>query len=403
MNRKHALIVLSAALAARLIYAFLAPASVSYDSAEYLKIAGNLLSAGSYSMDGAVPAIQRAPGYPFFIALTGLFSGGIKLPFLLACQALLDSVSAVYVLALGAAFLPPAWALGAGLFYALHPVFIGFSGMALSETLFMHFWLAFMNLSLRGQKDGGTARWAAAGALLALAALTRPAHMFYLLPAALLLALSAPGVKAAAARLAAFAGAFLLCLAPWTVRNYKVTGAFLPVCTGGALALWIGSVPGTAYPDELLRTRTMEYLKTLEGEAELSAIAKENWRRQGPAIVADLPRRLVKFWVTSHSSVFLMEKPNRAYAAEGRYGALAFKAALLLLQAATLALALAGLLALRRRPLDAAFLLMPALFASAHILSDWGPSRYHISALPPLGVLALYALSRRGGKKEPAR
>lgn len=402
INRRHAILVFSAALLARLVYALLlSPGPLSADSSEYLSIAGNLLSSGAYSIDGAAPAIQRAPGYPFFAALTGLFSGGVNLPFLLACQVLLDSVSAVYALALAAAFLPPAWALGAGLLYALHPVFIAFSAQALSETLFMHFWLAFLLVSRRSLSSGRAAGWAGAGALLALAALTRPAHMYFLVPFAVLL-FALAGLRAGAVRLALLAGTFALCLAPWTLRNYRVTGAFLPVCTGGAFALWVGSVPGTAYPDDLAAAVPLEKMKTVEGEAILSRLAKDNWRAHAPAILKTLPRRLAKFWLTSHSSVFRLEQANAAYAAQGRYGALALKAALLLLQALTLGLALAGAFLLRARAPDAAFLLLPAVFVSAHILNDWGPSRYHISALPPLGVLAMYALSRftaRAAKK----
>ena len=387
MNRRNILITAAAALVLRLAYVFFYGADpLNPDSLNYLAIAKNLLASGSFSLDGIAPTMSRAPGYPLFIAATGLLTGGVNIKAVLAAQAVLDSATAVYVLLLAARFVPAGWALAAGLFYALHPVFTGFSGMLLSESLFMHFWLLFLLSFRRGLEDGRLTPWALAGLALALGVLTRPAHMFYPLPAAFLLAIRRPGLKAAVAGFAIFLAAAAATMTPWVIRNYRVSGLFVTVATGGSAAVWLGSMDHFPNKADIDAVWPGPDYKSPEAERAFAAAAKKNWQENRRRILLHLPYRLRKFWVTSHSSVFRVEMPN-AY-----YRALVCKTLLLALQVLTLAGGLAGAWILRRRWQDALFLLMPAAYVSAHILNDWGPGRYHLSALPCLAITALWGL-----------
>src|SRR5205823_6068560 len=40
-----------------------------------------------------------------------------------------------------------------------------------------------------------------------------------------------------------------VCLAPWTVRNYRVFGRIVPVCESGGINLWIGNNPAATGDD----------------------------------------------------------------------------------------------------------------------------------------------------------
>ena len=44
-------------------------------------------------------------------------------------------------------------------------------------------------------------------------------------------------------------------MTPWTARNYRVTGAFLPVSTGAGTAFWLGNYPGNYGYDPYDTTR----------------------------------------------------------------------------------------------------------------------------------------------------
>lgn len=394
--------VFAAALALRLLLLLLLNAPhTNSDTKEYLDIAANLAASGAYTQDGATPDHTRAPGYPVFLAAASLLPGAAEAG-AQAAQCVLDSLSAVLVVLLAASFFGRRAALLAGLAYAAHPVFAGLSRMLLSETLFMFLWLGFMCLLARGLLGGRERLFAAAGFVLGLAVLTRPAHMFY--PAALLpvfFFLDAPLAR----RLRGFAllaAVFALTLAPWTARNYGHFRRVIPVCTGSALALWIGSMPQLTETLELTTIWPGKDMKSFEAEAVFLAAAKKNWRENYPALILFLPVKLARFWTTSHSAVFGILEPNRRYLDTGRLAPLAFKLFLFGVQFAVLAGGLAGAWLLRRDWRRLLVLVMPALYVSAHILNDCGPSRYHISALPPLFILALGALEAKlsGG---PAR
>jgi hypothetical protein len=56
------------------------------------------------------------------------------------------------------------------------------------------------------------------------------------------------GLKAAKPALVFTLIAFA-CLAPWTIRNYRVFGSIVPVCASGGLNLWIGNNPAATGDD----------------------------------------------------------------------------------------------------------------------------------------------------------
>ncbi len=401
--KKTFLAATGTALVIRLCFLFFWTGThLNSDSGEYLAIAGNLAASGAYSIDGTTPDHTRAPLYPFLIAAVKKLSPAPGLRAILTAQCLLDSLSAGLVCLLAAAFFGRRTALLAGLAYAAHPVFTGFTGLILSETLFMFFWLSFMCLLAYALEGAKPRLFAAAGAALGLAVLTRAALLYY--PAALLpiIYFSRGPFKNRALCLVLALAAFAAALAPWTIRNEVQFRRFLPVCTGGALATWFGSVPEFNDNAGLYSIWPGGDVKSFEAEAAILKVAKENWRTNAPAIIKFLPKKLAKFWITSHSSVFDVVKPNSYYLKNGLVSVFIFKAALLALQTAILIGGLWGLWALRADWRRLLMLLMPALYVSAHIFNDSGPARYHIAALPPLIILGLGAFEKILSEKKAA-
>lgn len=404
-RRSSVLLVFLASLLLRLAFhAAWRGEPIAPDSASYLSVAANVAEGRGFMMDAGVPDSNRAPLYPALLAgIRLLFGGGIT-PILLA-QALLDSLTAVWILLLATSLAGPRSGLLSGLVYALHPVFIGYTHWILSETFFFDLWFLSLWLTAQAWVGRRASLFACGGAALALAVLCRPAHMFY--PAAILAALALGEIpwRRAAVCGAAFCAAFVLVLSPWTGRNWLRFHKIIPVVTGGGNAWYVGSLPD--YPSI---AQIQEAAKgdpfSPEGDRALSLAAKRNWRDHGPALAARLPRRLLKFWITSHCSVFSMDRTNADYRERGQWGALAFKFALIGLQILIVAAGIWGAWALRsfwRRGL--LLLLMPAAYASLHILNDYQPNRYHLTALPCLWMLFFWALSERSGwnRKEKTR
>lgn len=361
------------------------------DSASYLSLARQLASGHGFSMDGASPDASRAPLYP--MSLAGLdFIFGERIRIIQIAQALIDSLSAVWVFLLACSVAGEAAGFASGLAYALHPVFAGFTCNIVSETLFFQF--LFLSLMLWGSaaRKDRSGLFAASGAALGLAVLCRPAHLFYL--GALLPAWLVSRRRQALKEWALALGVFVLCLVPWTIRNHVRFGRFIPVMTGGGAAWWIGSLthyPSSEESDRLSQGRPKD--PAMEGI--FMKTAKENWRRDAGPLLRQMPKRLFKFWVTSHSSVFRIEQSNETYRTQRRWGTLAFKASLMALQTMTLLFGLWGALALRARWRQWLWLALPAAYVSLHVFNDWGPSRYHLSALPCFWIIGAWALAER--------
>lgn len=209
-----------------------------YDEKAYSSLATSLWQRHAYD------DTYRAPGYPFFVALVyGIFDRRPGAVFALQALLLLAQLWLTFRLALritqhrGQALLT-LWLC------ALWPPFYEAIPILNTEILFavqlgLSFWLLYQAM------DRSSWRWsAAAGVALGLAALTKAVLLpFVGLAVLFLLGRSFPRRTAVARSAALILGAALV-LTPWTYHNYRVTGTFVPVSTGGGFNFWQGNWPG---------------------------------------------------------------------------------------------------------------------------------------------------------------
>ena len=193
----------------------------SGDTASYLEPGRNLLLHGRF-ITGALPEIDRTPGYPLFLALFSLIGPATAA----LAQVLLSAFTVLLVWRLArAVFAGERVALLAAWLFAFEPVSVIYSVRLLPETLF----LALMLLSLERLavflRDRNLFVLAQAGLGLASATFVRPVS--YYLPVALALGLFAalarvPGLRWKAS--AVLLLSVLPWLAAWQVRNKIETG-----------------------------------------------------------------------------------------------------------------------------------------------------------------------------------
>jgi hypothetical protein len=113
-----------------------------------------------------------------------------------------------------------------------------------------------------------------------------------------------------------------------------------------------------------------------------------------------MPRRFVRFWLTSHSAVFGSDEPLSVYRAEGRWGPVATRAVLWGLQLSILALAAWGLWSARRAWNPAATLTVCAFgYYSLHLFTGYWTNRYHLPALALLTAVAGATALRLAGER----
>lgn len=225
-------VVFALALLVRILWIAASADGLKSDELDYHNLAASLVQSCSYEQNGA-PTAYRPPGYPFF--LWAVYSvAGIRHVAPLVLQALLDALLAL-LLYVWLSRSHPRAAVLAGVFWALFPAAVLFSGLLLSETLFTAVMFASI-LTLDRTQASATAVFS--GLLLGFACLIKPwAIVFAALLALVGLARRDPDRRMALACLAA-----LLTLLPWMVRNELAMG-FFGISTNTGMNLYVGNNP----------------------------------------------------------------------------------------------------------------------------------------------------------------
>ncbi|MCX6355774.1 MAG: glycosyltransferase family 39 protein [Candidatus Aureabacteria bacterium] len=251
MRVRSVVAILLLAFGLRLIFVFF-PAELKpfSDMQEYHEKACMILDTGSYGPS------SRPPLYPVFLAsvyrIFGIHSFAVRL-----IQALMGTAVCLftYLIALRLWGERAAWM--SGLLVACYPSLVVYTGLLMSENLFIFLLMASLWILLCPGRRGAFA-CVAAGILLGVACLTRSILIGFIPIAALWLWRKRSGREGMVCLLGA-----LLAIAPWTIRNYRYYQRFIPVDLYGGYNFLIGNTPYATGRQELgtLRTLEAEYWK----------------------------------------------------------------------------------------------------------------------------------------------
>ncbi len=298
------------------------------DATEYDTIAVNLARGNGYAMTPGIPTPIRAPAYPVLLAAVYSFSGH-SLPAVRWVQALIGALTCLLIYAAGRKFLSERISFLGGVLLAAYPVLIAYTGLILSETLFTFFLAASMYFFARGLVRGDTVSFAGTGILLGSATLTRPTTILFPFLLAAVIFLRMPSFRLRRS-LIVFVG-FLFIVLPWTIRNYVVFQTVIPVATGASVGVFATGymVSGHTWEegiDEIVnRSRAYEKrhargkMAPIVFDRQLKKDGREMIKHNIPGFLALAVRRLPTFWVSSHSSVFGIDRPVDEYLAAKRY------------------------------------------------------------------------------------
>jgi hypothetical protein len=213
------------------------------------------------------------PLYPYFIAVPYRLSG--RLTSVLWLQVLVGALLFPAVGLLGARCFSPRTGLVTAAVVAVYPELVWFAAHFWSETLFLTllFWGLERTTAADDARDGPARTVAAfaAGLILGFAALTRETALPVAALAAAWLAWPRSG-RSGWRPGAVLLLATLLVVTPWTLRNWRVFGAFVPISTYGALNLWLGNTE--ADRDEVYRLSD-----SVEGPIAQYRLAREEARK----------------------------------------------------------------------------------------------------------------------------
>lgn len=345
------------------------------DQREYLELGRNLLNGRGLVMrdnrlDVDVYAF-RAPGYPMFVALCGGNVRAIRI-----AQALLDTSTVIAVYLLARRFLPSASCVVATCFVAFNPYLIYFSGLILSETL-------FIALLAWGMYVLTTRTWWIGALILALSVLVRPGAM--VLPIALSMinvswrqTLIRPVVTGALVVMALF---------PWAYRNHGVIDRWVWTTTNNGVTMYDGFNPAaTGASDQRFLFGMTQHLRQIPNEADRSDYLAAEARR----FARDLPEHSAKLGLKKISRTWSPIPLSAEYGGNVRIVILAAIYTIPLF-----ALTIVGLCRSNLSTPAKVFLLLPAIYFTAIHAMSVGSLRYRLPADVPMAVVAASALVRR--------
>jgi 4-amino-4-deoxy-L-arabinose transferase-like glycosyltransferase len=250
-DTRNALAVFGAALFLRLVFFFFNRHNnplFDYpimDAKYHLEWAQKIL-AGDFWGD---EVFFRAPFYPYVLAFLYKI-GGAKIGFVVLCQHVMGSLSAVLVYVLASRFFAGGVSLAAGLLTAFYWPLVYFEGDLLFETLFVFLTLGFLVTFVIAAERRSAALLAVSGAVLGLAAITRPPILILLPVLPLVLGFSAatrgrpgPARREWIRSTAIVVAGALLFIIPVTVRNYAVGRDFVGIASQGGVNFYIGNNP----------------------------------------------------------------------------------------------------------------------------------------------------------------
>jgi 4-amino-4-deoxy-L-arabinose transferase-like glycosyltransferase len=364
------------------------------DSADYLNIAHNLETRGSFALTSAngevIPTAFRAFLYPFFLFLLGSNENLI-----IIAQSILGAATVVLTYNLGRRISREV-ALISAVMMTFAPMTIALTATVLSETLFM--FLVTFAIYLWSRK-----RWKSSGALFGLAALAKPV-IFPFLIFLLMLAFIIPNLRVKFNKYAVVVFVALLVSSFWIARNSLLMGQFTLTQAGGyGTNLLFGTIETKVYDDSTGVTffknplmQVSDELNNSEKDKVLAARAIERIKADPVGWLRARARQYPHLYLDSGES--FLGNYNKLFASalsEGDYFIVAFKSINMIASLLFLILALAGVYTLRGH-LSGFFYLwsFPVFLAIVH-LPLWIEARYFLPASPVMCVLAAAFICRK--------
>jgi 4-amino-4-deoxy-L-arabinose transferase-like glycosyltransferase len=219
---------------------------LTHDEREYLALGRSVARGEGFTYPSDEPApgtgqrFGRAPGYPAFIAALHVTEPAAHVPRRIqVVQSLLGAVGVWLLAAIAGSAAGPRAALIAAAVAAAYPPLVAMPAYGFSETLFSTLALgAALALTRGASRQVGGTNELSGSVLTAAAILTRPMMLFFVPVGAVWL-----WARRGPLRAAIFVAVAIACVAPWTIRNYRVYGRAIAVASEGGVTFWTGNHP----------------------------------------------------------------------------------------------------------------------------------------------------------------
>lgn len=398
-NRRWLWLILATGLALRIAWACITPAMPVSDFDWYHSVAEQVAQGNGYRRSAASPLTAlRPPGYPLFLAAVYRLAS-FSQPAARIANAFLGAAVIYLTYLLAQTIYDRRHALLAAALAAFTPSLILYNGLLASENLAAPLLIASMVAFVCAMQSAQKPWFLLAGALLGLATLTHPNTSLLVIFFLGYWALRRPPLRLY------LAGSVLTCLAlglvvaPWSLRNTRVFGRFIPLSTNSGINLVVSMnevsrgryVPGHQIPG--LPELDAQKLDEPAYDRAARQLAWSFIRQRPLQAVILAPLKLFQLWRDDVSGVIwafyglswsppVWLKYAMMAVAQGYYLAL-------------LAGAVAALWLHRKKMTFpwASFLLTPVCYWCLLHCVFFGDDRYHLPLLPLLAIGAAFTLS----------
>ncbi len=374
-NKKYLLAVLLVALSLRIGYVLTLEDKLYFpDSFRYYGIGVDLAEGRGYN------SAFTAPLYPLFLSGVHLLFGDSYL-IVRIIQALIGTASVFLIYLLGREVFSGKVGLIAAFLSAFYPFFIFFTGLLLTETLFIFLLLSLIYLLQRTVATKKINYVIGAGLIAGLSILIKPLIAYFLPFVFLVFFITYRNKKEIVGYgflIVIFAAAVL---SPWVIRNYQRFDKFIPLTTGGGITLYESNNPrATGGPGYENITWPEEMGKMNEVELD------EYFQRKAIEFMVNNPKRTIQLaWIKFRR--FWNVVPNVK-----EYSSRKYKLVSIFSYGPILLFAIGGIILTAKRWREVILLYLPILFFVLVHLIILGSIRYRVPIMPFVIILAAYAL-----------
>lgn len=343
-----------------------------------------------------VPTAFWPVGYPAFLALLALATGGSERWLVVAAQ-VANIVLYLGVIGLSywcskVLFASELAARVTTFILATYPNHVAYTALLSSEIFFLFLFMMGATLFIWGALRNHHIVLAGAGFVFGLAILTKPQVL--LLPLLLLLILRWRRWRDVLTGGAVFYCAAVLVVLPWTVRNYLAFGELVFVSTNGGINLLIGNNPDATgsymWPRAFdgLIVMTFSELERDKGARDLAV----DYVIKHPVQTALLwPRKVFLLYLNDYEGISWSRVGSRRQVSDLFW--IPMRGVAQFVYMAAFALAALAVVQLARKRLPAAWLgLAVVVYVTLVYLPFFGGNRYHFPLIPWLAIYASWAI-----------
>lgn len=238
--------------------------SLHSDDQDYILSGIVFGNTGTVTMHNQISA-QIMPGMPYFIGIVSILFGEGRLLLLVLrlLWAMMGTLSALYIYRCVRLFAPK-WCAVLAAIPLFAPNYVWLDNLILTETPVILFTLAMIYHTMQMKSDGRSRHFWLTAMFYFFALLLKANAAIYPAFSAIYLLLKGYPFKRLLRQGLTLVGLLLIFLVPWSLRNYKVFHAFIPLTYGGGNPLLLGTAQGESA--RTLDDNDEEYYEYVETE-----------------------------------------------------------------------------------------------------------------------------------------